>query len=123
LPRGIRGVGGPEGQHSQQHHFEAAARVRRQRQVATADQAHLVIELHVFGRQRLGQRQHAVAVAMAVVDAFRQGLGDGDTVQHVEHFREHAVPVRALLGQVAHGFEQRLGIAFDQRMQHVKTWP
>jgi hypothetical protein len=47
------------------------------------------------------------------------GLGDGHTVQHVEHFGEHAVPVRALLGQVAHGFQQRLGIAFEQRLQHA----
>ena len=36
--------------------------------VAPANQAHLVIKLHVFGRQRLSQGQHAVAVAMTVVD-------------------------------------------------------
>ena len=83
----------------------------------------MVVELHVFGRQCLGQRQYAIAVAMAVVDTLRQGLGDGDAVQHIENFREHAVPVRALLRQVAHGLEQRLGVAFDQRVQHVEDLP
>ena len=57
---------------------------------------------------------------MAVVHAFRQGLGDGDAVQYVENFREHTVPVRALLRQVAHGLEQRLGVTLDQRVQHVE---
>ncbi len=119
MPRCVFGVCGPERQHSQQDHFKPTTRIRRQRQVAAADQAHLVVELHVFGRQGLGQRQHSVAVAVAVVDAFRQGLGDGDTVQYVKNFREHAIPVGALFGQMTHGFEQRLGVAFDQRMQNV----
>ncbi|CDF96207.1 hypothetical protein BN844_1507 [Pseudomonas sp. SHC52] len=56
---------------------------------------------------------------MAIVDAVRQGLGDGDTVQYIEDFRQHAVPVRPLFGQVAHRFEQRLRVAVDQGMQHV----
>ena len=119
MPRGVRGICRPEGQHPQQDHFETTARIRRQRQIATTDQAHLVIELHIFGRQGLRQCQHAIAVAVPVVDAFRQRLSDGHAVQHVENFREHAVPVRALFGQVTHGFEQRLGVAFDQRMQDV----
>lgn len=119
MPRSVLGVCWSERKHSQQDHFEATARVRRQRQVAATDQAHLVIKLHVFCRQGLGQRQHPVTVAMTVVDAFRQGLGDGDTVQHVENFREHAVPVWALFGQMTDGFEQGLGVAFDQRMQNV----
>ena len=108
-----------ERQHAQEHHFEAATGVRRQRQVAAPDQAHLVIELHVFGRQGLSQRQHAITVAMAVVDALRQRLGNGHTVQHVEDFRKHAAPIRTLLGQVAHGLQQRAGIAVDQRGEHV----
>jgi hypothetical protein len=119
LPRRVRRVSGPERQHPQQHHFKAATGVRRQRQVAATDQAHLVVELHVFGRQGLGQRQYPVTVAVTVVDAVRQSLGDGDTVQHVENFREHAIPVRALFGQMTDAFEQGLGIAFDQRMQDV----
>ncbi|MNM60779.1 hypothetical protein D3C81_720700 [compost metagenome] len=60
---------------------------------------------------------------MTVVDTFRQSLGDGDTVQHVENFREHAAPVRALLGQMTDSFEQRLGVAFDQCMQNVIDLP
>ncbi|VFT29707.1 Uncharacterised protein [Pseudomonas aeruginosa] len=90
---------------------KAATRIGRQRQVAAADQAHLVIELYVFRRQRLGQGQHPLAVALAIVDRFRQGLGDRDAVQHVEYFGKHAAPVRPLLGQVAHRFEQGARIA------------
>ncbi len=75
--------------------------------------------MHVFGWQRLGQGQHAVTVTVTVIDTFRQRLGNRHAVQHIEDFREHAVPVGALLGQMPHRFEQRLGIAFDQRMQHV----
>ncbi len=40
-------------------------------------------------------------------------------MQHVENLRQHATPVRALLGQMANGFEQGARIAIDQRGEHV----
>ncbi len=56
---------------------------------------------------------------MAIIDSLRQRLGNSHAVQHVEDFREHAVPVRPLFGQMPHSFEQRLGIPLDQCMQHI----
>ena len=40
-------------------------------------------------------------------------------MQNVEHLREHTIPVRALLGQMAHRLDQRARVTFDQRMQHT----
>ena len=40
-------------------------------------------------------------------------------MQHVEHFRQHAIPVRPLLGEMPHRLDQRPRIAFDQGMQHA----
>ena len=119
MSRCIRGIRRPEGQHPQQDHFETATRVRRQGQVAPANQAHLVIELYIFGREGPGQGQHSLAIAVTVVDALGQRLGDGHPVQHVEDLREHAVPVRPLLRQVAYRLQQSLGIALDQPMEHI----
>ncbi|MNF60076.1 hypothetical protein D3C84_416810 [compost metagenome] len=40
-------------------------------------------------------------------------------MQHVEDFGQHAIPVRPLFGQVADGFQQRAGVALQQRMEHA----
>ena len=56
---------------------------------------------------------------MTVIDTFGQRLGNGHAVQHVENFREHAIPVRPLLSQMTHGFKHPARIAIQQRMQHV----
>ncbi|KPY82369.1 Uncharacterized protein ALO94_05556 [Pseudomonas syringae pv. spinaceae] len=121
MPGSVFGVSRTKRQHAQQDHLETATRVRCQRQVTTADQAHLGIKLHVFGGQCLRQGQHPVAVAMAVVDAFGQRLGNCHAVQHVENFREYAIPVRPLLGQMAHGFQHTTGVTFQQRGQHIEN--
>ncbi len=120
MTRRVAGICRAERQHSQQDHLKATTRVWRQRQVAPANQAHLVIKLHIFGRQRLSQGQHAVAVAMTVVDTVRQRLGNGHAMEDVEDLRQHAIPVRALLGQMAHGLKHGLGITFDQGVQQVE---
>ncbi|KPX97188.1 Uncharacterized protein ALO63_05623 [Pseudomonas amygdali pv. mori] len=120
MPRRIVVIGRAECQHAQQDHLETATRIRGQRQVTTTNQTHLVIELHVFGRQCLGQRQHPVAVAVPVVDAFGQRLGNRHAVQNIENFREHTIPVRPLLGQVAYRLQHTASVAFQQRSQHIE---
>ncbi|MCY1412445.1 hypothetical protein D9M71_278520 [compost metagenome] len=56
---------------------------------------------------------------MAVVDSLRQCLSNGYPVQHVEHFGQHAIPVRPLLGQLAYRLEQATGIALEQCLKHA----
>ncbi len=56
---------------------------------------------------------------MAVVDGIGQRLGYRHTVQHIEHFGQHAIPVRALFCQVTHRFQQSAGVALQQRLQHA----
>ena len=94
------GIRRPEGQHTQQHHLEAAARVRRQRQIAAPYQAHLIIELHVLAGQNPRQLKHPLTITLAVIHRFGQRLGNGYTVQHIEHLGQYAIPVRPLLRQM-----------------------
>ncbi len=40
-------------------------------------------------------------------------------MQHIEHFREYAGPIRPLLGEMTNGFEQCPGVALEQRLQYA----
>ena len=63
-----------------QRHLEAAARIRRERQIASTHDAHLVVELHVLGCEARGQRPARLG-ALVLGRRVRHHLDHGDALK------------------------------------------
>jgi hypothetical protein len=111
-----------EGQHAQQHHFQATAGIGRQGQVAAADEADLVVELHVLGRQFAGQLQHRLAVVQAVVQGLGHRLGQGHLLQQGQQLGQQAGEIGHLLGGLLHRRQHRWRHSPPGRAAGASTW-
>src|SRR5579862_1838157 len=112
---------GAKGDHAQQRHLEAAARVRSERQIALADDCGLIEELHVLRRkslrelcQKLGRVQ---LIARVVAHCLLQADPDQESRELIEQLRVigseflerlhvaqqlHRVPCREQSGDAQH---------------------
>ncbi len=105
-----------EGQHAQHRHLETGARTRRQIQIATAVERHLVPQLHHFRPQLRGIGGRVDAIADECHR--RHQLLHLDAVQGLGQRLQHAAPVGRELGQRGDHLHQARAIAVGQRLQH-----
>jgi len=86
-----RGTRGPKGQHAQQRHLKATARVGSQGQVAAADDRGLVVQLYILARQRarqtLQQLRRVELVALVVGKRLLESHAHQERGELVEHLR------------------------------------
>ena len=94
LTRGIR----TECEHAQHDHFEAAARLGCQRQIAPPNQADLVVELHILRGHVLCQRQQPFLITAFIRGRLGNNLCCRHPLQQRNHVSEHVVEIRRLVG-------------------------
>ena len=102
---------GLERQQPDQGHVETNLGIRRERQVARADERDLIVDLQVLGRKRPRE---------PVVGRRRIGIefgGHGQVVECVLHFPKHGGEIERSPGEFVGCGEQRLAVARRQRFE------
>ena len=107
-----------KGEHAQQNHFQPAALIRRQRQIAAAVERNLVEQLQVFGADLFAQRQQFIARADITVQRLRHGFGHRHVMQQADQIGQHRFEIRRQLRQRLDFVHYLTDIARHQRAQN-----